>query len=336
MLVLAVLGRRGLLGRCGSGCARWSAWAQTAGAIAAGDLSRRVEDTDTEHRGGPPRRGAQRHAGPDRDGLRRAGRVRGAAAPVPGRRLPRAAHAADLDPGLRRAVPPGRRPPARRPGQGHAPHRGRGRAHGRAGRGPAAAGPPRRGPAAGARAGRHHRVAADAVDDARARDPEREIRLDAWPAIVVSGDGARLHQVVANLLANALEHTPAGVAGRGAGVHGRRPRPCSRWPTTAPGSTPTRRPRSSTASTGPTRRGPGPAAAPASAWPSSPPSSTPTAARWRCGPAPGQGATFRVMLPGWPASPRPLGTGPPRPARAGDEQPTTDAPPYVELTACVT
>ena len=53
-------------------------------------------------------------------------------------------------------------------------------------------------------------VASDAVDDARARDPEREIRLEAWPAITVSGDTARLHQVAANLLGNALEHTPAG------------------------------------------------------------------------------------------------------------------------------
>src|SRR3954454_17030297 len=54
------------------------------------------------------------------------------------------------------------------------------------------------------------RVATDAVDDARARDPERSIRLEASPEVVVSGDRLRLHQVAANLMANALDHTPAG------------------------------------------------------------------------------------------------------------------------------
>jgi two-component system OmpR family sensor kinase len=54
------------------------------------------------------------------------------------------------------------------------------------------------------------RVTADAVDDARARDPEREIRLEAWPSIVVQGDRSRLLQVVSNLLGNAVDHTPEG------------------------------------------------------------------------------------------------------------------------------
>ena len=54
------------------------------------------------------------------------------------------------------------------------------------------------------------RVAADAVDDARAAAPDRVISLDSAPAVVVMGDDVRLRQVAANLLANALQHTPPG------------------------------------------------------------------------------------------------------------------------------
>ena len=56
-------------------------------------------------------------------------------------------------------------------------------------------------------------LAGDAVQDARAMDPSRSIRLEAvaaGPAPVVSGDAARLRQVFGNLVANALTHTPAG------------------------------------------------------------------------------------------------------------------------------
>jgi len=49
-------------------------------------------------------------------------------------------------------------------------------------------------------------VAADAVADARVANPERAIELDAAGPVAVSGDEARLRQVVANLLANALLH----------------------------------------------------------------------------------------------------------------------------------
>ncbi len=52
-------------------------------------------------------------------------------------------------------------------------------------------------------------LASDAVDDARATAPEREISLDAAPA-AVTGDADQLRQVLANLLRNALVHTPAG------------------------------------------------------------------------------------------------------------------------------
>ena len=55
------------------------------------------------------------------------------------------------------------------------------------------------------------RLCADLVSDAHAAGPDHHWNLDV-PAepLLVSGDDARLHQVVANLLANARVHTPAG------------------------------------------------------------------------------------------------------------------------------
>ena len=54
------------------------------------------------------------------------------------------------------------------------------------------------------------RVVDDAVKDARAADPSREITLQAPDAAVLTGDEDRLRQLVSNLLSNALTHTPAG------------------------------------------------------------------------------------------------------------------------------
>jgi two-component system OmpR family sensor kinase len=53
-------------------------------------------------------------------------------------------------------------------------------------------------------------LARDAVEDARATAPDREITLDEPRHANVTGDPDQLRQVLANLLRNALVHTPAG------------------------------------------------------------------------------------------------------------------------------
>ena len=53
-------------------------------------------------------------------------------------------------------------------------------------------------------------LAADAVADAQAVAPDREISLEAPRDAVVAGDAHQLRQVLANLLRNALVHTPEG------------------------------------------------------------------------------------------------------------------------------
>ena len=54
-------------------------------------------------------------------------------------------------------------------------------------------------------------VVLDAVGDAHAAGPDHEWTLDLPDdPVQISGDRARLHQVLANLLTNARVHTPAG------------------------------------------------------------------------------------------------------------------------------
>ena len=53
-------------------------------------------------------------------------------------------------------------------------------------------------------------IAADACSDAVAVAPDRRITLDAPEPVVVDGDEAHLRQAVANLVTNAVAHTPSG------------------------------------------------------------------------------------------------------------------------------
>jgi two-component system, OmpR family, sensor kinase len=55
-------------------------------------------------------------------------------------------------------------------------------------------------------------LAADAVHDARVVAPDRQINLSVGTgaALLVTGDEVRLRQVIGNLMSNALTHTPAG------------------------------------------------------------------------------------------------------------------------------
>ena len=54
------------------------------------------------------------------------------------------------------------------------------------------------------------RLVSDAVDDARATAPDRDIASTVEGETTVLGDAHQLRQVLGNLLRNALVHTPAG------------------------------------------------------------------------------------------------------------------------------
>ncbi len=55
-------------------------------------------------------------------------------------------------------------------------------------------------------------LCADACSDAHALAPDRTVSLDAPEPVVIRGDRDHLHQAVANLVTNAVRHTPSGTA----------------------------------------------------------------------------------------------------------------------------
>ena len=124
-------------------------------------------------------------------------------------------------------------------------------------------------------------IAMDAVADARAVAPHREITLSANGSVVVNGDDTRLRQVLGNLVRNALVHTPQQTP------IGSRSRPMTRSPgcqspTTAPASMRRTWTGSSNRSTARIPAGAATAAGPGWACPSSAPSSPPMAGTSRC------------------------------------------------------
>jgi two-component system OmpR family sensor kinase len=55
-------------------------------------------------------------------------------------------------------------------------------------------------------------IVTDAVEDARALDPSRQITLTAADHAIIEADEKRIEQLIHNLLQNALVHTPAGTS----------------------------------------------------------------------------------------------------------------------------
>ncbi len=53
-------------------------------------------------------------------------------------------------------------------------------------------------------------LAADACSDAAATAPDRQVTLDAPEPVVIAGDESHLRQAIANLVTNAVRHTPVG------------------------------------------------------------------------------------------------------------------------------
>ena len=120
-------------------------------------------------------------------------------------------------------------------------------------------------------------LAADACSDAVAADPSRPVTLDAPEPVVVLGDRDHLRQAIANLVTNAVRHTPAGTPIEVAAAPEQRSAPPSSSGTTVAGldaDAPRARVRPVLAG----RPGPGRARAPGSACRSWPPSRTSTAA----------------------------------------------------------
>ncbi len=142
------------------------------------------------------------------------------------------------------------------------------------------------------------RLVVDAVSDAHIAGPDHQWSLDLPDEpVVVDGDEARLHQVLANLLANARTHTPAGPPSPSTlSLEPRRRGGASPSPTTVRASRPGCSRRSSSASPAATPPGRGGSAAPAWDWRSSRRWCARTAAPSRCTASAGT-REFVVRLP---------------------------------------
>ncbi len=251
----------------------------TAGAIAAGDLSQPRRGHERAHRGRTPRDRPQRDAHPDRAGVRRTRGERGAHAPVPRRRLARAAHAAELDPRLRGALPDRRRRRAGRPEDVDGADRGRNRSEWAGSSTTSSPRPAGRGPREPVREPVDlAEVAREVSRDALATERARSIELSA-PATVPATGRSRPASAAAleprrQRAAPHEPNTPVEIGRQ----RRRRPRRCSPSATTAPGSLRGPRRRSSTASGATTPAARAIAAAPGSASRSSPRSPPLTAA----------------------------------------------------------
>ena len=164
-----------------------------------------------QDRGRPARHRAEHDARADRGCVRREAGVGGPPPSLRRGRLSRAAHAVDVDPRLCGALAGGCDLDRARAGRRDAPGRARGGADGTARRRHAVARAARRGSSARPdrrRPGAHRR--GRGARRPAAVEPGRPISLVADDSVVVSGDADRLRQVCANLLANALVHTPPG------------------------------------------------------------------------------------------------------------------------------
>ena len=216
-------------------------------------------------------------------------------------RLARAAHPGDGRQGLRRDADRAAESAERAPARG-----GRGDLRERRpapedDQRPARPGPQRRRQAAhraradrGAPARPAHRPA-DAARTSRRRDQQLTVSVEK-DLPEVQADPDRIGQVLANLLTNANKYAQEGADVRLSRERGR-DRSSSPSPTTARASARRSWSTSSSASGGPRAARPRRSAAPASAWRSRSPWSSCTAGAITASSAPGEGATFRFVLP---------------------------------------